>query len=98
MRGEADGDAADAETGDQRGDVDPDIVEDDQDRDGEQRDADQHANDANALPTAVSVGSSPALRAITPRISSRAQIAPCSAKAIVNKMSSRRSILHGTAV
>ena len=33
LRGEADGDAADAEPGDQRGDVDAEIVEDDDDRD-----------------------------------------------------------------
>ena len=52
---------------------------------------------ASALPTAVSLGSSPALRLITPRISSRAQIAPWSAKAMMNRMSSSRSMRAGTA-
>ena len=49
LRGEADGDAADAEAGDQRGDVDAEIVEDDDDRDGEHRDADQHADDRHGI-------------------------------------------------
>ena len=39
LRGEADGDAADAEAGDQAGDVDAEIVEHDDDRDREDGDA-----------------------------------------------------------
>ena len=45
LRGEADGDAADAEAGDQAGDVDAQIVEHDDQRDREDRDADQQPDD-----------------------------------------------------
>ena len=46
LRGQADGDAADPEPGNQRGDVDPEIVEDDDQRNPKQRDRHQHADDA----------------------------------------------------
>ena len=49
LRGEADGDAADAEAGDQRGDVHAEIVEDEDDGDREQGDADQHADDRHRV-------------------------------------------------
>jgi hypothetical protein len=52
---------------------------------------------ATALPIAVSLGSSPALRVMTPRTSSRAQIAPCKAKATMKKMSISRSSRAGIA-
>src|SRR3546814_1067627 len=44
LRGETDRDAADAEPGDEAGDIDPHIVEDDDRRDREQRDADQQTD------------------------------------------------------
>src|SRR3546814_3215388 len=49
LRGEADRDAADAEAGDQAGDVDSHIVEDDDARDREKGDADQKAENANRV-------------------------------------------------
>ena len=49
MRGEADGNAADAEPGDQRGDVHAEIVENDDDREREQGDADEHADDRHGV-------------------------------------------------
>src|SRR3546814_13833647 len=48
-RGQTDRDADDAEAGDQAGDVDPHIVEDDDRGDREQRDADQQADDAHRI-------------------------------------------------
>ena len=47
--GKADRDSADAKAGDQSGDVDAKIVEDDDDRDGEHRDADQHADQRHGI-------------------------------------------------
>ena len=49
LRGEADGDAADAEAGDERGDVHAEIVEDQDAGDREQGDADQHADDRHRV-------------------------------------------------
>ena len=47
LGGEADGDAADAEAGDQAGDVDAEIVEHDDDGDDEDGDGDEQADDAD---------------------------------------------------
>ncbi len=46
LRGEADGDAADAEAGDEAGDVDAEIAEHHHQRDREQHDRDEQADDA----------------------------------------------------
>lgn len=47
LRGEADGNATDAQAGDQSGDVDAEIVEHDDQRDSEQRDGDEQADEAH---------------------------------------------------
>ena len=49
LRGKADGDAADSEARDQRGDVDPEIVENDDDRQREQCDADEDPDDRGRI-------------------------------------------------
>ena len=97
LRGKADGDAADAEAGDQRGDVDPEIVEDDDQRDGEHGDADQHPDERHRIAErrCARIVADPAR--ITPMMISRAQIATWSAAAMMNNMSARRASLGGMA-
>ena len=89
LSGEADRDAADPEARDQRGDVDAEIVEDDDDREREQGDADQHADDGQRIAEGGFGRLLAGLAADQPRISSRAQNAPWSAKAMVKTMSMR---------
>ena len=87
LRGEADGDAANAEARDQPGDVDPEIVEHDDERDREDGDGDEQPDDADRAAEAADRLNSAGPMSITPRTSSRAHKATCKVEAITKKTS-----------